>query len=193
MHATLSDGWVIPCVYSLLPGKTQSLYTALFEQLDQIRSFTPQSILMDYEIAMRNAVGAVWPGAVKRGCFFNYKQAMNKKVAMFDLKTEYETLGSDIRRAIKMLRTLPFVPEGDVRDAYDLIKPMFTPDLGEILEYFEGTWVGSSTTAPRYCVAEWNQHDTLLAQLQKSCNDVEGWHNGFSRVVAVKNPLFGHS
>jgi hypothetical protein len=55
IHGLFESGWHMPLAYGLLPGKTQTLYTSLFEELDSFgRPYDPQSILCDYEQALHN-------------------------------------------------------------------------------------------------------------------------------------------
>ena len=48
-----ADGWVIPCVYMLLPGKLTTLYTAALEAVDSLLGvdLDPHTVLADYELA----------------------------------------------------------------------------------------------------------------------------------------------
>ena len=48
--------------------------------------------------------------------------------------------------------------------------------MQEFGSYFEGTWIGSSTSAttPIFNMFLWNQYDSVLASLSRSNNLVEG-------------------
>ena len=61
VHGLFPDQWHLPLFYGLLPGKTTTLYKNLLEELDSWGPFSPQSILLDYELAIHNAVAEVWP------------------------------------------------------------------------------------------------------------------------------------
>ena len=52
LHA-LVDGTTIPCVYALLPDKTQATYTRMLRELNNIpgTNFQPQTVLIDFELA----------------------------------------------------------------------------------------------------------------------------------------------
>jgi hypothetical protein len=89
LHAIMGTGRRIPCTYGLLPGKTQVLYTNLFEELDTFGPFHPDTILTDYEKALQNAIQSVWPSATLRGCYFHYKKCLWKHFAQSDLVPEY--------------------------------------------------------------------------------------------------------
>ena len=61
-------------------------------------------------------------------------------------------------------------------------------DMDAFCDYFEYTWIGNSTRAPVFEKFLWNQYDTVLANLPRSNNMVEGWHNGFQSLVGNTNP-----
>ena len=111
IHALLPDGWVIPCVYVLLPGKVTSLYSAAFEALDNLPEIdlNPQTVLMDFELAMRNSVSNIWPSTTLRGCLFHFKTSTVDKESFIGLKPDYDTIGHPVRTAIQMLGALAWV------------------------------------------------------------------------------------
>ena len=61
-----------------LPGELTTLYTAALEALDSLPQvhLDPQTVLADYELAIRNSVLTIWPCTVVRGCLAHFKQAM---------------------------------------------------------------------------------------------------------------------
>ncbi|KAL5259245.1 hypothetical protein ACHWQZ_G009636 [Mnemiopsis leidyi] len=63
IHGLFPDGWRLPLFYGLLPGKTTTLYRNLLEELDSWGPYQPQSILLDYELAIHNAVAEVYPSS----------------------------------------------------------------------------------------------------------------------------------
>ena len=73
IHVLQNDGWVIPCVYMRLPGELTTLYTAALEALDSLPQvhLDPQTVLADYELAIRNSVSTIWPCTVVCGCLFH--------------------------------------------------------------------------------------------------------------------------
>ena len=151
----------------------------------------PQTVLADYDqLAIRNSVSSIWPSTVVRGCLFHFKQAMLRNAGSMGLASFYKIIGSPVRRAIQLLGALAFVPEGDVYEVYHKIKPTLTDDVGEFLEYMESTWIGSPGSPAKYPPSEWNQHTYCLDKLCRSSNQIEGWHNGFNRIVECSHPSF---
>ena len=118
IYGIFDGGWYIPLADGLLPGRTNSLYTALFEALDRFGPYNLRSVLCDYEIGLHNAVTNTWPNTTLRGCHFNYTQALWRHLQRLDdLVPEYQVENSPIRATFKMLTALPFVPENLVTTA----------------------------------------------------------------------------
>ena len=62
-----------------------------------------------------------------------------KARAAVGFKTEYEVEGLEIRRYYKMINTLPFVPEDEVLNAWDQLRPQLPSDLSSFTTYLD--WV----------------------------------------------------
>ena len=144
IHGIFDGGWHIPLAYGLLPGRTNSLYTALFEALDRFGPYNPKSVLCDYEIGLHNAVTNTWPNATLRGCHFHYTQALWRHLQRVDLAPEYQVENSPIRAAYKMLTALPFVPENLITTVWRQLRPTLPQDMATFVDYYERTWVGTA-------------------------------------------------
>ena len=97
-------------------------------------------------------------------------------------------MNSPIRRSFKQIGALPFVCPGSVEHLWSLLKPNIPSDMAEFVDYFERTWIGTSSTLPLFDHWFWNHYDTVLAGLPRSNKIVEGWHNGFQQLVGHSNP-----
>lgn len=63
---------VVPCIFALLPNKSQETYTRMFRCIkDQIPNFKPQYLKVDFETAAINAMKDIYPSAQISGCFFS--------------------------------------------------------------------------------------------------------------------------
>ena len=60
------------------------------------------------------------------------------------------------------------------------------------MDYYERTWIGTPGTPPTFSPWMWNHHESVLVLLPRRSNIAEGWHNGFSSIVAVPNPIIWH-
>ena len=120
----------------LLPGRTNSLYTTLFEVLDRFGPYNPRSVLCDYKIGLHNAVTNTWPNTTLQGCHFLYTQALWRHLQRFDLAPQYQVENSPIRAAFKMLTALPLVPENLITTAWcQLRSTLPQEDIATFIDY----------------------------------------------------------
>ena len=188
IHGLFPDGLHLPLFYGLLPGKTTTLYKNLFEEVDTWGPYQPSSILMDFELAIHNAVAEVWPSSTRRGCNFHFKQSLLKHIRQCDLMDEYKIENSPIRDNFAKMGAIAFVPEHEVDRVWRYLKPLLPADMMSFTSYFEATWIGTSSTPPTFSHDMWNQHDASLMLLPRSSNIAEGWHHGFHSMLSCSNP-----
>ena len=110
--------------------------------MDTLGPFIPDSVLLDYEKALQNAVLTVWPGTTLRDYYFHYKQALWRSLAKSDFLPEYKVAGSDVRKSFQIIGAFPFLPNGDVDMTWRLIRPTFPPEMSSFADYMAYTWVG---------------------------------------------------
>ena len=183
------------CIHTLqtwitttIPGKTQTLYENMLEELDSFGPFYPETVLCDFEKGLHNAIHTVWPGTTVRGCYFHHKQCLWRELQRCSLVPEYNVIDSPIRKYFKMIGAIAFLPLGDVRSTWDALKPEIPLDMSEFVDYYERVWIGTDDTPAMFDFWLWNQHDAVLAGIPRSNNIVEGWHNGFARLLGCSNP-----
>ena len=75
----------IPCIYALLPNKTQAVYHTFFTWLRQFINDNAlnqrwRHVMMDFEMAMKRAFIEVFPDVVVKGCFFHFCQCIYKQI-----------------------------------------------------------------------------------------------------------------
>ena len=70
----------IPCIYALLPDKSEDTYRKIFEEVRNTLDLehSPQDIMIDFEIAAINAAAATFEGKKMKGCFFNLRSNLRK-------------------------------------------------------------------------------------------------------------------
>ena len=90
----------------LLPSKQTVMYENILNELDSYGPFYPQSVLVDYEVAIRNAVQNVWPGTTLRGCWIHLKQALWRHLQTEGLAADYSVDNSPIRKSFMMIGVL---------------------------------------------------------------------------------------
>ena len=184
LHA-LVDGTSIPCVYALLPDKTQATYTRMLRELTNIpgTNFQPQTVLIDFELAEKNALEAVFPGVTVKGCFFHFSQNIWRKVQANGLQGRYQQEPA-IAEQVGKIAALAFVPEADVQRYFNVLSQNVDQDLDVIMDYIEEYYLGvfrrGRFRRPRFPITWWGVYDRVNASLPRTNNAVEGWHNSFN-------------
>ena len=189
---------VVPCVYALLPDKTEATYNRLLTEIAaHLNGNVPTDILFDFERAAINAAEIVFPGINVHGCFFHLSRNIWKKIQRCGLAALYEN-DDEFSLMMRMIAALAFVPIADVPQAfYDLeveIRNNFNQNgIDAVLDYFEDTYVGRQRrrrprARPMFPLELWNMHDRTQEELPRTNNHVEGWHRRFSGNVDCSHP-----
>ena len=192
VHGFLNDQ-TFPCVYALLPGKTEQIYTDFLHHLVSLRDdMNPVSIMTDFELAAINAFNSTWPDATMSGCMFHLGQCVWRKLQDLGMAARYNT-DPEFALKVKVILALAFVPVPDVVDHFETL--IATPeygDLDQLILYFEDNFIGRQRghlrVDPRFSIELWNQHDRVPNQLPRSNNAVEGWHSAFNNNVDIAHP-----
>ena len=186
-----------PCVYFLLPNKTQNTYARMLSALKTILpDADPGVILVDFESAAQNAFRQTFPNATMKGCLFHLGQSVLRKVGELGLKVEFES-NRDFNMAVKSLIALSFVPENEVLERFNELVDSF-PDLErveELIAYFEVTYVqgrdrgnGRGRGPARYPPQVWNHFQDPANNVPRTTNAVEGYHNGLNSLFLSQHP-----
>lgn len=192
-----------PCVYILMPNKSQDSYVRALTKLKEIiPAASPDRVLVDFETAPINAFGQVFDTAVIKGCLFHQGQNLNKKVAELGLKIPYQT-NVEFNMAVKSLLALAFVPENDVLVLFQELGEKFqtlideNPELeraNELLTYVDLYYIrgrerpGRGRAPPKYPIDMWNHFTDPGSDIPRTTNAVEGYHNGLNSLFLSKHP-----
>ena len=84
---------VLPCVFALLPSKTETVYAQFFTTVcNPVRNNNgndPDGFLVDFETAMINAIRNVLPQTDISGCFFHLLSNLWKHIQRAGLQERY--------------------------------------------------------------------------------------------------------
>lgn len=189
----------LPLVYVLLPNKLTESYKSSFEQLKLLNvNLKPLHLMSDFEQAIINAVSVSFPDAQQKFCFFHLGQSLYRKICQVGLKAQYDQ-DAAFAHKIRMILSVAFVPPADVINAFQSLTEInvIPEEANEILDYFEDNYIGrfdvrskneTGRRNPRYCIESWNVYTATLEDSARTNNCVEGWHNGFSRLVGCEHP-----
>ena len=139
IRVPLDDG-AITVVYAFLPGKTTAVYEEYLQALVEAcnaRGYDPdpQTVLVDFEVAISNAMRDVFgEQVVIRRCFYHFKQAIWRKIQELGLSVAYKREG-EFQIFARMMSAVAFVPLADVPDANECLA-----DAEELFAYFYATY-----------------------------------------------------
>ena len=150
----------LPCAFCILPNKKQSTYELMLNLIKEKvgPDSGPSTIVIDFELAMVNAVRAVFPDTKQLGCQFHFRSAIWKNVGLKHLQSFFYT-NVDFQELIYKLYALAYIPTDDLYEVYkEQIVSIITRKLAEktgdpewqVLEeeinqfgtYFLNTWIG---------------------------------------------------
>ena len=137
-------GYHPPCLYALLPNKTEKTYRSFCQALSEIvPNGKPQRIMMDFEKAAMNAFRDFYPTTQISGCYFHLRQSAMRKINEFGLKKEYETI-PELALTLKMVSAVVFLPINQVEEGFfavmeeigEVLKMQATDDISDKVELF---------------------------------------------------------
>lgn len=56
------------------------------------------------------------------------------------------------------------------------------------LKKIQWNFIGTGRKKPKFSIELWNVHDRVSANLPRSNNSIEGWHNAFAQRVSIAHP-----
>lgn len=188
IHA-YKNGYYIPVVFCFLPSKKEDTYITLFKLIinkcnEFGLQFSPSSIVVDFEIAIQNAIDVIWPNTIIMGCRFHLRQAWFRKIQSLGLVTEYRK-GTEIGKFLKYLFALQFLSSDEVGDAFsiDLISDM--PEdkrVKDFCDYLTDNYIGEDSKYPPHIWA------ACSASLRRTTNACESFHSRFNKSFYATHP-----
>ena len=139
-------GQMIPVGIALLPFKTQQTYTRMFRLLMDAANrhgmeLQPQTICIDFEVAMIRSIHEVFPNARIRGCLFHFSQALWRKLQQLGLTLRYKE-DDDFNRMVRRAAVLPLVPPNEVEEVWMMAMNEVEDEAAErFKDYVTTTWV----------------------------------------------------
>ena len=197
LHGVVRDRR-IPLVFALLTSKNTQAYVRVLRIIDRFLRhnhqvhFTPQRIIVDFELGFINAVNAEIPAVTVGGCHFHFCKRLYKKVQDLGLQGAYGN-DNDVKKFVLMMMALAFLPRNVVIVCYNNLRTtpavfninanlfITYPALAAFCQYIEATWLRGS-----YPIALWNVY--RRANNERTSNVCEGWHHRFNRRVAIVHP-----
>lgn len=181
LHA-YDRGLYVPCVFCLLPSKTENVYRDMFTSIrnmcaEQNHVLQIQSIHLDFEKAAHVAVQAVWPHVHIKCCHFHLSQSWYRKIASVGLGDEYKTADSEIGLWLKRFFGLSFLTPAEIQDAvaFDLMDDApDDPRCTSFSDYVLQNYVGAEAS---FAPAVWADPEIDSIRTTNAC---ESFHRHFA-------------
>ena len=176
-------------LFALLPNKRTKTYNNFLETVKALLpEANPTSFVCDFEKSLQNAISSTFEDATITGCYFHLAQSHRRQLGSI----LNDATSSELLR-IKKIRTLAFLPEEDVVEAFEELKVAVPPRLTEFVVYFEKNYVRRQNSRgiwvdPRFKISTWNVHDRALNDEIITNNHVEGTHNRLSSYFKADHP-----
>lgn len=204
IHACVGgiNGPVLPCVYVLMTRRTGELYDVIMQALNELASdanivLNPKFVLTDFERAEMNSFVREFPSAKSKGCKFHFGQSMYRRIQQYGLAQRY---GMDVKFSLKMrqLLALAYLPDGEIEQAFFLIKPDFDDSVAPLLDWFQNTYIvgkkrrhsQSTRVEAMFPPNVWSVHDSVVENIPRTQNIIESWHNRWRHLVGDKPGVY---
>lgn len=195
IHGIVGE-WSFPCLFCLLPDKTQETYHRLFNIIKNLAPrMNPRFAIADFEIAIHNSIRRAFPNCEAQTCYFHFSQNIWRQVQQNGLAEQY-IHNPTIRSLIKRLASLPFLPIPSVEGGFEQLEEeandQQNANVEEVFAYFEDTYIGRphrrGRRAPRFAIEMWNVRERTAEGIPRTQNKVEGWHNALQSQFDSAHP-----
>ena len=204
IHVPLGES-SIAVVYAFLQRKTKGTYCSLLDTLCEEAEAKghfpfPDTVVIDFELAVHNAIQSMFDGAQINGCYYHLSQCVWRKIQNLGLSTLYRD-DENFRLFCGKLNALAFLPIAEVEEGYNHLREIAPVEATELVDYFGSTFVYSykkiraagglcrfKRCAPQYAPGTWNVNSTTLNDGDRTNNLSEAWNNKFRILVGTKHP-----
>lgn len=130
-----------------MTNKTLQAYQDVFQFIeDNLFKMEPQSFMTDFEDAMRTAIKNRWPNCEINGCWFHFKQAVQRRCNILPGMKRLLNKSFHARKIKNMLMSIPLLPEDKIKEGYQSIqdyskKWKLDAQFAELFAYFERQWL----------------------------------------------------
>jgi len=184
-------------VYVLMTDRTKQSYIEFLNVLKRFEpDLNPNSIMIDFEQSFILAFKDVFPNSEIKGCFFHFQQCMWRKIQENGLHNMYAK-DAEFALQIRHLCALAYVPiNQSVQYFNDLIESNYFVENEDVLSttinYFEDTWIGrpnrrNGRRSPIFSTNMWNCYESVIQDLPRTNNSVEGWHHAFNAALGANH------
>lgn len=182
------NGHYVPLVFCLLPNKSKDVYLKLLQLLEKkcidVDIFwKPKEVVIDFEVAIHNAVAEMWPESNVIGCRFHLCQAWYRKIQSLGLVNDYNR-ETNIGKHLKHFFGLQFLNPHEVGDCF---AELFDCGDGnskvvEFQDYLVDNYIGETALFPPHIWA------CLSSSMARTTNNCESFHSKFNQNFYSSHP-----
>lgn len=123
--------------------KTEQCYKHLFETLREYFPLNGKSVMTDFELALRNAIRAVYPEIETNTCWFHFCQAAKRKASQISPFTNAMKKNDILKDAYYKMLALPLLPEENIVQCFQIIKSQIADVkvVKPFIKYYENQWI----------------------------------------------------
>lgn len=126
--------------------KTRRAYEHVFRYIkDKIFDLQGQSMMTDFECAMRNAIRTVHPDVKLLSCWFHFTQAVKKRAMQSPQLIPYLQQNEEGKEIYYKLMSLPLLPPDEIFPEFEKLKILALANhkqhFLEFIKYFEFQWL----------------------------------------------------
>lgn len=188
---TKVDTQCFPQLFCLLPNKTEDTYVRLLnliknKALEFNMLMNPTKVVIDFEIAMLNAVITVF-NIIPKGCVFHFNQCIYRKIQNLGLAANYNRKNPiELYTWARRIMTLPFVPPGRLDCVFNYIQQSapvdFNIQTSAMHAYLNETYLDQ--VGALFSREVWNHYN----EQDRTNNVCEGFHSKINRRIHHAHP-----
>ena len=187
-------GRCVPVIYALLPSATSETYGKLFEFLAlHVRNRAP-IVVMDMELAAKNAFTTKFANANIKYWFYHFCQSHWRKIQELGHSVEYGN-NPDFARSFRKFSALAFLPVYHIGRAFDILYEDLIEDdrFENFSTYFKNNYIGRRNRdgergRPRFAIENWSQFTNVMDEISRTNNRVEGWNRRAKEIADCNHP-----
>ncbi|KAL3108929.1 hypothetical protein niasHT_011479 [Heterodera trifolii] len=170
-----------------------AIYTRMLQLLlERWPNFAPQTISLDFELAMVGAVRTVLPACSVRYCFFHLIRNMKKQIRGLGLTRVYNTDPIFAEKS-KMITSLAFLPVHHLQAGLNALQAQLPAQLHGVFNWFMDNYTGRMRfnvpmSAPLFDPHEWSVYQRTLDGADRTNNFAEAFHRKLQRQFSCTHP-----
>ncbi|EGT46205.1 hypothetical protein CAEBREN_07919 [Caenorhabditis brenneri] len=196
VHTYISESVIRPVVFGLLPSKQTVAYESFLTELKkqpELANWSPQLIIADFEMGIRNAFTSEFPTIEAHACYFHLVKAWRSKATQLKIYEEMLS-GKPLYEFWKTLKALPFMKAEEIPDFFELLCDTLPAghSAKEFVAYLDKNYVnGTATSEPMFAPRLWSCKEVTSNEIHRTTNSLEVWHKTLSPVINMSNGLRG--